>query len=164
MPRPQCVDRRPAYQYENMSNQILHEGKIISIDGAHLRVSIVQQSACASCKIAGACMASESKVKEVDVWTADTAPYAVGQTVTVAVSSSVGAWAVVVGFVVPAVIVVLGVVAALLVTAPGSLLPVAPPYDQAVAALAGLALLIPYYIALYMARDKIRRRVTFTIA
>lgn len=146
-----------------MSNQILHEGTIVSIDGAHLRVNIVQLSACASCKIAGSCLTSESKVKIVDVWTQSAGEYAIGQEVTVAVSSRVGATAVVVGFVVPLLIVVAGVVATLALTSKSGPWPLTPPYDEAVAAIAGLALLTPYYIWLYSQRESIRRRVAFSI-
>ena len=51
-----------------MRNKISHSGVIDRIDGGHVKVRIVQTSACAACKVAGYCNAAESKEKIVDVY------------------------------------------------------------------------------------------------
>ena len=47
---------------------IRHSGIVDSVSGDCIKVRILQTSACASCKVAGYCNASESKEKIVDVF------------------------------------------------------------------------------------------------
>ena len=70
-----------------MSNKIKHSGVVENILGDSVQVRIVQTSACAACKVAGYCNASESKEKLVDVYHADTRNLRVGDVVTVKVLS-----------------------------------------------------------------------------
>ena len=72
-----------------MSNKISHLGVVDSIEGDRVKVRIIQTSACAACKVATHCTASESKVKMVDVFGCDTAKYKAGQEVTVWASREV---------------------------------------------------------------------------
>jgi len=46
---------------------IEHEGIIEKINGNHITVRILQQSACSACHAKGACMAADMKEKRVDV-------------------------------------------------------------------------------------------------
>ena len=46
-----------------MSDKINHSGVVETVDGEHLRVRILQTSACSACKVAGHCSAAESKEK-----------------------------------------------------------------------------------------------------
>lgn len=146
-----------------MSDQIRHEGIVESIDGEHLRVRIVQQSACTSCKLAKSCLTSESKVKMVDVWTKEYEKYMVGQEVMVEITGKIGAMAVVLGFVVPTILVLLTVIASLYAMENVPELYVAEPNCQAYAALLGLLALIPYYLLLYAFRAAIKQKVTFRL-
>ena len=73
------------------TNDISHEGTIISIEKENLRVRIIQNSACASCKIAGHCQTAESKEKIIEVTTPDYADFSVGDKVNVTESVGVGA-------------------------------------------------------------------------
>ena len=66
-----------------MSDIIQHQGTVESIDGSHIRVRIVQTSACATCVAHKYCNSSESKEKMIDVYTRDAATYQVGQSVNV---------------------------------------------------------------------------------
>ena len=50
-----------------MSAKISHSGIVASISKGCVQVRILQTSACAACKVAGHCNASESKEKIVDV-------------------------------------------------------------------------------------------------
>jgi len=65
-----------------MNNKIRHSGIIDSIENSTVRVRILQTSACAACKVAAHCNASESKEKLVDVAVADGSVRRVGDTVT----------------------------------------------------------------------------------
>ena len=81
-----------------MSNKITHSGIVKSIADGCIKVQIVQTSACAACKVASHCNASESKVKIVDVFTRDTNIYQIGQEVTVWASKDVANRALLLGF------------------------------------------------------------------
>lgn len=135
-----------------MSNRISHSGIIDSIVGDNVKVRIVQSSACASCQVAGHCNAAESKVKVVNVTGCDTAQYSKGQEVTVWASKDVANRALLLGFGVPFLLLVCVLMLALRLTS-----------DEGIAALVALGSLFPYYILLWMMRDRISRQVSFHI-
>lgn len=145
-----------------MSDKIRHAGKIEKIlDEEHLQVRIVQTSACQSCKMSGHCLSSESKEKVVDVWMHGASRFKTGESVTVTASMRTGAIAVILGFVVPSILLLTAVVTML------QILPESPegelPMNQAYAALAGIGILIPYYIMLYCIRGYMQGKLTFGI-
>lgn len=146
-----------------MDNRIRHEGTVISISGNHVRVHILQASACASCKAASQCTASESKVKIIDVWTDTSADFNVGDNVMVEIANRIGMMSVLVGFIAPICAVLFGVILTLILTGEGCIFHIDEPYNQAVAAIAGLLMLLPYYIVLYILRNKIRKKISFNI-
>ena len=135
-----------------MSNKIKHSGVIENILGDSVQVRIVQTSACAACKVAGYCNASESKEKLVDVYHADTRHLKVGDVVTVTASTQVAAQALLLGFGLPFVVLVAVLVAVLLITG-----------NEGAAALSGLAALVPYYAVLFLFRNRIRDKLSFSI-
>ena len=82
-----------------MENSVRHEGTIESIEDRHIRVRIVQNSACAACKVASRCNASESKIKIVDVYDEEAAKtHQVGDSVVVSTSSRSAGRALLLGF------------------------------------------------------------------
>ena len=135
-----------------MSHRISHSGVIDRIEGNCVKVRIVQTSACAACKVASHCNASESKEKMVDVICRDTAKYATGQEVVVSTSKEVANRALLLGFGVP----LLLMIAALLIVLRWT-------GDEGIAALTSLGALIPYYVILWLLRDSIRQQVSFRI-
>ena len=135
-----------------VQSQVSHTGIVEGIADGCVSVHILQTSACAACKVAGHCNAAEAKEKMVDVWCADAARYAVGQQVTVAASMAVARKALVLGFVMPFLLVVAVLVAVLYLTK-----------NEGTAAMAALGSLIPYYLLLWLYRDRIQRDITFQI-
>ena len=135
-----------------MSNKIKHSGVIENIMGDSVQVRIVQTSACAACKVAGYCNASESKEKLVDVYHADTRHLKVGDVVMVTASTQVAAHALLLGFGLPFVVLVAVLFAVLLITG-----------NEGAAALSGLAALVPYYAVLFLFRNRIRDKLSFSI-
>jgi sigma-E factor negative regulatory protein RseC len=135
-----------------MSNKIKHSGVVENILGDSVQVRIVQTSACAACKVAGYCNASESKEKLVDVYHADTRNLRVGDVVTVTASTQVAAQALLLGFGLPFVVLVAVLIAVLLITG-----------NEGAAALSGLAALVPYYAVLFLFRNRIRDKLSFSI-
>ena len=135
-----------------MSNKISHPGVIDRIEGDCVKVRIIQTSACAACKVASHCNASESKEKLVDVFGCDTAKYSTGQEVVVSASKEVANRALLLGFGIPLLLMVAVLLIVLRWTG-----------DEGIAALASLGALIPYYIILWLLRDSIRQQVSFRI-
>ena len=140
------------YAMKNMNTTIKHSGVVESVTGDCIKVRIVQTSECVSCKVAGHCHASDKKDKTVDVYGTDTSGLNIGDEVMVVASESMGWFAVVLGFVLPFIIVVALLFAVLGVSG-----------NELTAALASLFSLIPYFVLLYLCKDKIRKRISFTI-
>ena len=136
-----------------MSDIIQHQGTVESIDGCHIRVRIVQTSACASCVAHKYCNSSESKEKMIDVYTKEADRYAVGQSVNVYGTTSMGMRAVLWAFGVPFVVLVAVLYASIMLT----------DGNEPLSALWALGSLAVYYLILYMCRDKMTKKFVFTI-
>jgi sigma-E factor negative regulatory protein RseC len=135
-----------------MSNKIKHSGVVEKIKDDCIQVRIVQTSACAACKVAGYCNASESKEKLIDVYHADSHRLNVGDAVTVTASTQVAAHALLLGFGLPFVVMVTVLVVVLQTTG-----------NEGRAALSGLLALVPYYAVLYLFRNRLRDKLSFSI-
>lgn len=135
-----------------MSNRVKHEGTITRVERDRVYVKVSQSSACASCKVAAHCNAAETKEKVIEVAGPHLGQYRVGQQVTVSTTPRVGIMAAVFAYAIPLVLMV-GVV--IMVTALTG--------DELTAACAGLGALLPYYLLVYLLRDKISRQVYFEI-
>ena len=135
-----------------MSTKISHSGIIEGIEGDCVKVRIVQTSACAACKVAGYCNAAESKEKIIDVFCDSVAAYQVGQQVVVSASGQVAVKALLWAFGVPFVLLMAVLLLVLLLTG-----------NEGWAALSALATLVPYYVLLWLLRDKMREQLAFTI-
>ena len=138
---------------ESMSNEISHAGVIESIAEGCVKVRILQTSACASCKVAAHCNASESKVKVVDVCGApNVSSLSVGQSVVVSTSRDVANRALLLGFGLPFLLLVAVLMVVLWITG-----------NEGIAALSAIGSLVPYYMVLWLLRDRISRQVRFEI-
>lgn len=134
-----------------MQNKIKHVGIVERVGRGSVSVRIVQSSACAACKAAQQCHASESKEKTVLVYT-DVTDYSSGQNVLVMASYGVGMFAVCLAMLIPMLLMILTLFVMISVG-----------YAEMVSALVSLGILIPYYIILYLFRNQINRRVSFSI-
>ncbi len=136
-----------------MDTKISHSGIVESIREGCVQVRILQTSACAACKVAGHCHASESKEKIVDVLNVhDASRLKVGDNVTVCASRHVANRALLLGFGLPLLLLVSVLLIALKLLS-----------DEGLAAMMALLALVPYYVLLYLLRDKIRQKMAFFI-
>jgi sigma-E factor negative regulatory protein RseC len=135
-----------------MGTDIRHEGVIDSIEGQDVIVRITQSSACGGCQARSICHAAESKDKLVEVHCADAGSFDVGQTVTVAGAESLGLKAVTFAFGLPLVLLLAALVTAMAVAG-----------SEKVAAMAALGILVPYYLVLFLFRDRIKKDFQFRI-
>lgn len=135
-----------------MSNKIKHAGVVDGVEGECVRVRILQSSACSACKVAAHCNASETKEKIIDVMDADACHYQKGDQVMVVADTAVGFRASLYGYLLPLILMVVTLVGALAAT-----------HSEGLAAVSALGILIPYYVLLFLMRNKLRNRLSFTL-
>lgn len=133
-------------------NKIKHSGIVDSVEEECVHVRILQSSACSACKVASHCNASETKEKLIDVADVQAAVYRPGDLVTVVADASVGFRASVLGYLLPLALMVITLVVVLAIT-----------HSEGAAALSALGVLIPYYMLLYLLREKMKTKLSFTI-
>ncbi len=131
---------------------IEHEGIIEKINGNRITVRILQQSACSACHAKSVCMAADSKEKLVDIPDI-TGQYHVNERVIIEGKESIGYKAVLWAFVIPLLILLGALVASLTLW----------DFTEIEAALAAMAALVPYYLVLYLLRNKMAKSFRFNI-
>ncbi len=131
---------------------IEHEGIIEKINGNRITVRILQQSACSACHAKSVCMAADSKEKLVDILDA-TRLYHVNERVIIEGKESIGYKAIFWAFVIP-LLILLGVLVASLTLWN---------FTEIEAAFAAMVALVPYYLVLYLLRNKMAKSFRFNI-
>ena len=135
-----------------MGKLMRHEGVVASVDDEKVRVRIVQTSACASCKVAHHCNASENTEKIIEVPLSHDMKVEEGQTVVVTADMKVVRWSLAWAFGLP---VVLMIVALILTSLLGG--------DELMAAMMAVGALAVYYIFLWCMRPLLNRQLVFAI-
>ena len=135
-----------------MNNKIKHNGVVDGVEEGCVRVRILQSSACSACKVAAHCNASETKEKIIEVQVADAVKYQLGDSVVVVADTAVGFRASLYGYFLPLLLMVVVLVAVLKIT-----------QSEGYAAVSALGILIPYYIGLYLLRNKLRNKLSFSL-
>ncbi|MDR3308764.1 MAG: SoxR reducing system RseC family protein [Tannerella sp.] len=131
---------------------IEHRGVIQSVEGNTALVMIEQVAACSSCYAREACAVAEKKSKLLEI--EDVAGrFKVDDKVIVSVNGSSGYFAVITVFAVPLALVVIALTVVLTVSR-----------SEATGAIAGLLVLLPYYAALYVFREKIKKKIVFKLS
>lgn len=136
-----------------MVTNIKHLGIVENINGSRLKVKIVQSSACSACSVKGHCSASETKEKIIDVYNKNNVPCQVGKRVMIVGTTSMGMKAVLLAFVLPFIVLLLALIISLKLTGG----------DEAVSALVSLGTLVPYYLIIYICRNRLSRSFMFIL-
>ena len=132
-----------------MTQIITHRGTVKSIEGKHVRVRILQASACATCEAKKLCSSSESKEKWIDVVTPDAAEYKIDEEVMLIGTWRSSFWAVVLAYVIP------------LLTA--LFLSIHFTHSEPLSALMALLSVMVYYFVLFLLKFKLSRKFLFSI-
>ena len=132
--------------------QIEHKGAVLSVGEGVVRVAIEVSEACGSCSARKSCAMGQTTKRAIEVYTAESSNYSVGELVKVGAKQSLGAMAVVLCYVVPLIVLVVALAVA-----------VAAGISEGVAALVSLGVTALYYALLALLKDKISKKVTFTI-
>ena len=117
-----------------------------------MRVDIEVNEACGSCASRKACAMGSSEKREIVIYTDGSNSYSVGEVVNVGARRSLGAVAVVLCYIAPLVVLIVAIIVANLLGCSDGI--------SAIVALVASAL---YYALLASFRDKISKKVTFTI-
>lgn len=135
-----------------MEEIVRHKGTVLSTSDTHVRVKIVQQSACATCQISSHCQVSESKEKIIDVFDVQSTTYQAGDSVVVYTTRRMAFQALFLGFILP--LLLLLIILSLLLWQHTS---------EGLASLLSLSVLVPYYGILWLYRKKVANFATFYI-
>lgn len=131
---------------------IQHKGFIDSISEKGILVRFISQSACADCHAKGVCSAADMKDKELWVQNEPATQYRIGEAVNIIMTPEQGSKAVLIGYVYPFLLFLFS----LLILSSTSI-------GELKAGLISLSVLIPYYIFIYIFREKINKKFSFTI-
>ena len=136
-----------------MAQIIEHTGSVERVAGDVVTVKIVARSACGTCTARSACGMGESQEKLIEIATPDAASYAAGDEVTVGVHRNMATMAVLLGY--GGALVVLVAMLAITIGLLG--------LSEGQGAAASLGAVTGYYIALWAMRNRIERKIHFTI-
>jgi sigma-E factor negative regulatory protein RseC len=132
------------------SRTINHEGIVQKTDDKSVIVSISAATACSGCYAEGSCTLSGKEEKIIEV----PGKYIVkpGDKVTILMKQSMGYAALLLGYLLPLISVVVILIILISFKIP-----------ELTAGLISLAVLIPYYVILYFFRNRINEKFTFTL-
>ena len=131
---------------------ISHEGVITKIGDDALEIKIVAQSACAACHAKSACTMSDQTEKVLIVPRPQSQEFQLFQKVNVIMSVNQGNKAAILAYLIP----ILVLLAVLFICLGVGL-------NDGLSALIAIVALIPYYLILYLKRDKIKRQFEYRI-
>jgi sigma-E factor negative regulatory protein RseC len=130
---------------------IEHPGIVSKVEKDHVIVTILAQSACHSCHAKGSCSMGGEENKEVEFFN-PSEEYKQGETVNIIMQESTGMMAMVLGYLVPFILLILALI--ILIPLTGS---------EGIAALATLGIIALYYLVLYFLKGKLAKKLTFRI-
>jgi positive regulator of sigma E activity len=133
-----------------ISGTIDHEGIVQKVEDKSVIVSISAVSACSGCHAEGSCTLSGKEEKIIEVH----GSYNVrpGDTVTIMMKQSMGYAALVLGYLLPLISVILILIVLISLKVP-----------ELTAGLTSIAILIPYYFILFLFRKRINEKFTFML-
>jgi positive regulator of sigma E activity len=128
-----------------------HTGIVKQVTPTSLVVSIINQSACSGCHAKGACSVADVQEKDIEI-TNFRKDYTPGTMVTVIFRESSGFRALFLGYVLPFLILLTTLIIVIELTG-----------NEVYGGLISLAMLVPYYFALYLSKDKLKKIFTFEL-
>lgn len=134
------------------SNCIEQKGIIEEIEMDVAKVNITSFSACSGCHSQASCNLSESTEKQIEVPLPVDGQYRIGETVAVLMKRVMGWKATLLAYFIPFVLVMI----TLLTLTSFNL-------HEVIAGLAGLAILVPYFVVLYLMRDRLKTAFSFSL-
>ena len=135
-----------------MENRIFHEGIVTKIDNENIEVKILSQSACVSCNIKTACNMSEMQEKIITIPAPKDKNLSIGQEVKISMGLGQANRAVIFAYVIPLII----LVAMIFILSTLKI-------EEGLNALISIGTLIPYYLILFLFRNRLKRKFEYEI-
>ena len=132
-------------------DDICHNGFISRINSNTLYVIIVSQSACSECHAKGFCSVADQKDKEIEI-TGFKKNYQVGQEVTVVMRESDGLKAILIGYFLPFLVLIISLFITIGLTG-----------NEITGALVSIGMVVLYYGILYISRNKLQKSFRFEL-
>jgi sigma-E factor negative regulatory protein RseC len=133
------------------SQNIEHQGIVKNISGNKIIVSILTQSACSACHAKGMCNLSEIKEKEIEVFD-KSGNFKEGDNVSVFFNQKLGTRAVILGYILPFILMILSLLIINYITG-----------NEDLSGLIAILSLTIYYVILYFTRNKLAKTFKFSI-
>lgn len=135
-----------------MNDIVSHNGIITDISNDEVQVKILSKSSCAACNIKSACNMSEMQEKIITIPAPKDKNLSIGDNVKISMGIGQANKAVVFAYIIPLIILVsmIFILNALKL-------------EEGINALISIGSLIPYYLILYLFRDKIKRKFEYEI-
>lgn len=131
---------------------ISHEGVVTRITDDKLEIKILAQSACATCHAKSACGMGEQAEKTLIVPRPQDKSFALMQKVNVTMTVKQGNKAALLAYLIPIVLLLVALFACLSLG-----------LGEGWSALVSLAVLIPYYLVLYLKKDRLQQRFEYLV-
>jgi sigma-E factor negative regulatory protein RseC len=135
------------------SDIISHPGVVEKVDNETIYVRIMNLSACSACHVKAACSMAEMQEKIIEIRRNFKDNYKTGEQVNVVLEKSLGKKAVVLAYLLPLLILVIS----LIILTSFSV-------NEGIAALVSISLMGPYYLVLYLMRNRLKKTFDFKIA
>ncbi|HMM11968.1 MAG TPA: SoxR reducing system RseC family protein [Bacteroidales bacterium] len=132
------------------AEHIEHPGVVVKVFDQYVEVKVMSQSACSACHAKGACSMADMEEKQVNALKTPGSSYTEGQQVTVYMRKNLGNLAVFYGYIIPFLLVIIMLFGL-----------VSLGFGQGKAGLIALATLVPYYIVLYLNRNRLNSTFVF---
>jgi positive regulator of sigma E activity len=130
---------------------IKHKAFIKEVSGTSLKATIINQSACATCHASGGCSMADIREKEVEI-DHFSGNYIPGQEVSVLLQESLGFKALFFGYIFPFILILISLITTYFLTG-----------NELAAGFLSLAVLVPYYIMLYLKRGHFKKIFKFEL-
>ena len=127
-------------------------GTITAIEDGILTIEICQQEACGSCAAKRVCGVSKAKEKLIECHVPNEEDFAIGDKVTVSISTQTSLRAMLIAFILPLVLMFI-IIGALLLAGLG----------EGYAAVAAIGILVVYYGGVFIFQDTIKHRIIFSV-
>ena len=136
----------------SLKNEICHNGRVTNIDDTTIYVVIVAKSACSSCHSKTMCSMTEMEEKIIEIKRNDTHNFQIGDKVEVKMNQSMGTKAVLLGYFIPFILMMITLIASYNITG-----------NEAITGLLTIVVLVIYYFLLFIFKKQISKNFSFQI-
>lgn len=134
-----------------MATTIEHKGIVVGIVENIVKVNILAQSACSACHAKGACNVSDVEEKQIEILSNQN--FTIGENVNVIMQKALGFKALIYGYLIPFIFVLLALIVSSAITE-----------NEAISGIISLLVLIPYYLVLFLLRNRFKKEFSFKIS